>query len=307
MITRFFSTSKPIHLVIVIFLTLAVFFGIRINNIEGSIGLVLILKQLGLFIVVLISIFTLDFLVNKNHLTKRNSYKILLFSLFLIVMPIAFQTDNLLIANLFILLAIRRIISLRSSISVKKKLFDAAFWIGIASLFYFWAILFFILIIAALFFYSINNFKNWIIPFIGLLTIVIFITSYSIIENHEFTDLLSNFDTFSLDFTKYNVLNLIIGITILTSLGLWTLFFYIKNLKEKIKRYRPSHILIIVTILISVAIVLIAPNKNGSEFIFMFAPLSVIMANYIESIKEQWFAELFIWILILTPISYLAL
>ena len=307
MITRFFSTSKPIHLVIVIFLTLAVFLVTRINNLEGSIGLVLILKQLGVYIVVLISIFALDFLVNKNHLTKKNSYKILLFSLFLIVMPIAFQTDNILIANLFILLAIRRIISLRSSISVKKKLFDAAFWIGIASLFYFWAILFFILIIAALFFYSLNNFKNWIIPFVGLLSIVIIITSYSIIKNHEFTDLLNYFDTISFDFTKYNVLNLIIGITILTSLGLWTLFFYIKNLKEKIKRYRPSHILIIVTILISVAIVLIAPNKNGSEFIFMFAPLSVIMANYIESIKEQWFAELLIWILILTPISYLAL
>jgi hypothetical protein len=53
--------------------------------------------------------------------------------------------------------------------------------------------------------------------------------------------------------------------------------------------------------------ILVAPNKNGSEFIFMFAPLAVIMTNYIESIKEEWFAELFIWILILTPFSYLAL
>ena len=307
MITRFFSTSKPIHLVIVILLTLAVFLVTRINNIEGSIGLILILKQLGAYIVVLISIFALDFLVNKNYLTKRNSYKILLFSLFLIVMPITFQIDNILIANLFILFEVRRIISLRSSKSVKKKQFDAAFWIVIAALFYFWDILFFILIIAALFFYSINNFKNWIIPFVGLLTVLIIITSYSIIENQQLSDLLNYIDPISFDFTKYNVLNLIIGITILTSLGIWTLFFYIKNLKEKLKRYRPSHLLIIVTILIRVVIVLFAPNKNGSEFIFMFAPLSVIMANYIESIKEQWFAELFIWILILTPMSYLAL
>ena len=307
MITRFFSTSKPIHFLIVIFLTLVVFLFARINNVEEGINFIIILKQLGLYIVVLISIFTLNFLVSKNHLTKRNSYNILLFSLFLIVMPIAFQIDNILIANLFILLALRRIISLRSSISVKKKLFDAAFWIGIASLFYFWAILFFILIIAALFFYSINNFKNWIIPFVGLLSVVIILASYSIIENYQLSNLSYYLDTINFDFTKYNVLTLIIGITILTSLGLWALFFYIKNLKEKIKRYRPSHILIIIAVLISIIIVLIAPNKNGSEFIFMFAPLSVIMANYIESLKEQWFAELFVWILILTPISYLVL
>ena len=167
--------------------------------------------------------------------------------------------------------------------------------------------MFFILIIASLIFYSISNFKNWIIPFIGLLTIVIILTSYSIIENNQFIDLSNYLDTISFDFTTYNVLNIIIGITILFSLGLWALLSYIRNLKNKIRTQRPSHILVIIAFLISVIIVLIAPNKNGSEFVFMFAPLSIIIANYIESIKEQWFAELFIWILIITPISYLAL
>lgn len=307
MITRFFSTSKPIHLVIVILFSLLVFMFTRINNFEGSLNFILFLKQIGLYSVVLASIFVLDFFVSKNSLTKRSSYKILLFSLFIAILPVTIQIDNVLISNLFVLLAIRRIISLRSNKDVKKKLFDAAFWIGIASLFYFWAILFFILVFAALFFYSINNFKNWIIPFIGLLTVIIIIISYSIIESNQFTDFNNYLDAISFDFATYNVLGLIIGITILTSLGLWTLFFYIRNLKNKIKRQRPSHILIIVALLISVANVLIVPNKNGSEYIFMFAPLSIIMANYIESIKEKWFAELFVWILILTPISYLAL
>lgn len=307
MITRFFNTSKPIHFVIVILFTFAVFMVVRINNLQDDLSFVLILKQLGFYAVVLISIFVLDFLVSKNNLTKRNGYKILLFSLFIAILPITVQIDNVLISNLFVLLALRRIISLRSNKRVKKKLFDAAFWIAIASLFYFWAILFFILIIAALFFYSITNFKNWIIPFFGLLTVVIIISSYSIIEGNNFSKIFNYIDTTGSDFTTYNILNLIIGITILASLGLWSLFFFIGNLKGKIKRQRPSHILIITAILISVVIILIVPDKNGSEFIFMFAPLSIIMANYIESIKEKWFAEVFVWILILTPISYLTL
>jgi len=307
MITRFFSTSKPIHFVIVILFTFAVFMIVRISNLEDSLSFVLILKQLGFYTVVLISIFVLDFLVSKNNLTKKNGYKILLFSLFIAILPITVQIDNILISNLFVLLALQRIISLRSNKRVKKKLFDAAFWIAIASLFYFWAILFFILIIAALFFYSITNFKNWIIPFFGLLTVVIIISSYSIIESNNFSKIFNYIETTGSDFTTYNVLNLIIGITILVSLGLWSLFSHIGNLKGKIKRQRPSHVLIITAILISVVIILIVPDKNGSEFIFMFAPLSIIMANYIESIKEKWFAEVFVWILILTPISYLTL
>ena len=279
----------------------------RITSFEGNIGFLLILKQFGFYAVALISIFVFDFLASKNNLTKRSSYKILLFSLFISILPITIQIDTMLVSNLFILLALRRIISLRSNIKVKKKLFDAAFWIGIASLFYFWAILFFILIIAALFFYSINQIKNWIIPFTGLLTVAVIITSYSIIENNSFGNLYNYLEATDFDFTKYNALNLIVGLTTLISLGVWALFFYMGKIKEKAKRRRPSHLLIIAAILISIIIILITPNKNGSEFIFMFAPLSIIMANYIDSIKEHWFAELFIWILILTPVSYLAL
>ena len=307
MITRFFSTSKPIHFVIIILLTFVAFMITRISNFEEDLSLLVILKQIVFYSVALFSIFTLDFLVNKNNLTKKNSYKILLFSLFIVLLPDTLKIDNVLISNLFVLLALRRIISLRTNKKIKRKLFDAAFWIGIATLFNFWTILFFILIIAALIFYSITNFKNWVIPFIGLLTVGIILTSYSIIENNQFVVLSSYFDTIGFDFTTYNAPNLIIGITILASLGLWTLLFYIRNLKNRKRTQRPSHILIIVSFFISVVIILISPNKNGSEFIFMFAPLSIIMANYIESIKEVWLAELFIWILILTPISYLSL
>lgn len=289
---------------IVVLLTFFVFMVTRIISYDDNIRLNFILEQLGFYIVVLISFFVLDFLVSKNNLTKRNNYKILLFGLFLVILPITFQINNILISNVFILFALRRIISLRTNLNVKKKLFDAAFWIGIASLFYFWSILFFPLIIAALMVYSLASIKNWIIPFIGLLTVALITISYLIIKPNQI-EISNYFVVTSFDFSDYNYLNLIIGITILASLGIWALLFYIKNLKEKVKRHRPSHILIIVSFLISVIIILIAPNKNGSEFIFLFAPLSVIMANYLESIKEQWFAELFIWILILTPISFL--
>jgi hypothetical protein len=37
----------------------------------------------------------------------------------------------------------------------------------------------------------------------------------------------------------------------------------------------------------------------------MFAPLAIITTNYIESIKETWFAEVFVWLIVITAIAQL--
>jgi hypothetical protein len=307
MITRFFRTSKPIHFVIVAFVTFIAFMGFRLSKVHPGLGIIIILQQILLYLLVLVPLFVLDFLVSKNNLTKKNNYKLLLFGLFFLVLPITFQFNNLLLAHIFVLLALRRIISLRSNLNVKKKLFDAGFWIAIASLFYFWAILFFALILIALLIYSIGSIKNWIIPFTGVLVVILILVSGYIIMNYELNELSRYLDTTDFDFTAYNDLSMLIGITSLVSLGLWSLIFYLKNLNDKRKRQRSSHILVTFALIISGFLIILAPDKDGSEFIFVFAPLSIIMSNYLESLKEPWFAELFVWILILTPISTLFL
>lgn len=305
MITRFFSTSKPIHLVLVSVFVFGLFLVIRFGYYSEGIDSTQILKELVLYSVTILSIFVLSFFVNKNNLTKQNSFKILFFSLFLACIPETIQHGNIIISNVFILFSIRRIISLRSNLSIKKKLFDAAFWIVLASLFYFWSILFLILVFAALIFYSIGQINNWIIPFTGILTVVLIVVCYYILTENFFGDINRYVDGLSFDFSNYNKLSLIISITIILSLGLWALFFYIRKLQDKTRAYRPSFILILIALIIGSTIVILAPNKNGSEFIFLFGPLAIIMTNYIESIKETWFAEVFVWLLIITPIAQL--
>jgi len=307
MITRFFSTSKPIHLVLVSFFVLVLFFGVRFNYYEDGFSFYQIAKELTLYGITLLSIFVLSFFVNKNNLTQQNSFKILFFSLFLACIPETIQHGNIIISNVFVLFAIRRIISLRSNLHIKKKLFDAAFWITLASLFYFWAILFLILVFAALIFYSIGQLNNWIIPFMGVLTVAIIVSSYLILTSDTLGDITLFVDGLAFDFSTYNKLDLIISITIIISLGIWSLVFYVKKLQDKSRAYRPSFILILIALIIAITIIVVAPSKNGSEFIFMFAPLAIIMTNYIESIKETWFAEVFTWLLIITPIAQLVL
>ncbi|MCK0178765.1 DUF6427 family protein [Flavobacteriaceae bacterium S0862] len=306
MITRFFRTSKPIHLVLVSFFVLGLFLVVRLGYYSKGISGVQILKELTLYGITLLSIFVLSFFVNKNNLTKQNSFKILLFSLFLACIPATIQHGTIIVSNVFILFAIRRIISLRSNLHIKKKLFDAAFWIALASLFYFWSILFLILVFAALIFYSIGQSNNWMIPITGIVTVVLIVVSYNIITENTFGDFYNYIDSVGFDFSNYNSPKLITSIVIISLLGLWTLFFYTKKLQDKSRSLRPSFTLVLIALIIGVAIVILAPNKNGSEFIFLFAPLAIIMTNYIESVKKVWLAEVFIWLLIITPILQLA-
>jgi len=307
MITRFFNTSKPIHLVIISVFTLIIFVIARVNQIDDELSMSLIIKELGKYSVVLISIFTLNFLVRKNKLTNNNNYDILFYSLLLMVLPMTMEGYKILLANFFLLLALRRIISLRSNINIKKKLFDAAFWIAIATLFYFWAILFFALIIAALLLYSIAHFKNWIIPFVGVLVVVIITIGYSMLFDDNFGGLSNYLDTVSFNFSDYNTQTLILAVTVISVLSVWALIFYILNLKRKQKVYRSAYMLIVIAFLIGATIIFIAPHKNGSEYLFMFSAIAIIMANYLESVKNPWLAELYVWLLILAPVTLLML
>ena len=83
--------------------------------------------------------------------------------------------------------------------------------------------------------------------------------------------------------------------------------FYLKVIKSKMKKFRPSFKTILVATLIAFTIVIISPQKSGSEFLFLFAPLAIIITNYIETIDEKWFKEIFLLVLIITPVVLLML
>lgn len=267
----------------------------------------LFFKQAFLFGVCIASLFVLDFFVSKNNLTKRNSYKIFMFGLFVAVLPETLLNSQLLIANLFILLALRRLISLRSRKEVKKKLFDTAFWITLATLLFFWASLFYILIFMALILYSITDLKNWLVPIVAILCVAIIAASYMIVRDIDFELYLQGFFDLSFDFTPLNSKRIIVAATLLLSYGAWSSFYFLRNIRHQLKSYRPSFILVIISSFIGLLIILVSPYKDGSEFIFIFAPLAIMVSNYLEIISEKWFKESLIIVLILVALTNLLL
>ena len=304
MITSIFSKSKPINYIIVmvvLVIAFALHFFYEVKDDNYTI-ISFIALSIGLFYV-----FITDFVISKNDLTKRNSYGIMLLALFFVIFPEVFGNINIMVANLLVLFALRRLFSLHTKRDLTKKFFDAVFWIALSTLFYTWAVLYLFVVFIALGYYWQNEGKYIAVSLFGVVTVFILLVLYNIVFKDQYLSQ-TNFDfSYGFDFSDYNSLSEIIKLTVVVALYLWSLIFYLKNTSEKNKTLKPIHTLIILASFIAIIIAVLAPVKNGNEIVFFMLPFSIIVANYIETVDKLWFKEMLVVLLILVPIINLLL
>jgi hypothetical protein len=302
MLTSFFSKSKPINFIAVI-LFMAVFFIIaNFQELFTSFSFLLFAEKIGVFLAFFLSVVVLDFIAKKNDLTLRSAYKIIIFAVFSVSFWAILKDNQIIVANLCVLFALRRIISLKTQKEIPKKIFDATFWICIASLFYFWAILFLIIVYIGILLQAANYFKNWLIPIIAFFAVFALVTGFHLLVNDQFYSFSAWFQQSSFKFEHYQDPKLLIPLSIILALALWTLFYYFKLLKKANINSRPTYFLVFLTLVVSIGVSVFSPVKNGSELLFFFAPLSIITSNYFESKEERVFKEVLLIGLVLMPI-----
>ncbi len=317
MLTSFFGKSNPInYLILAVFIIVGYFFGILFHN--GTFLTPSLVLVHGLFVVVsVLSMLLLDFIIRKNHLTANNTYAILFFSCFLVMLPVIFLQHSILLANIFLLLALRRIMSLRTDNNSEKKILDASLWITIASLFYFWSILFFIPLWIAIIQKPNTTYKQLLIPFTGFLAVFIVNTAYQLLVNDTFTWFLNWKDAISFNFSIYNSIRILVPVTIILAFYIWTAIYRVLKISSLTLKEKPSHLLLLYVSITSLLIALVAPEKSGAEVLFVLAPIAVISANYIEKVEtkkfqekdtaEFWFKEIMLWLVIVLPFTFLFL
>ena len=301
MLTRYFSTSKPIHLVIISLALVVLFVATKRDGLFNFSESFKVLSEWLILAALLFSFLVFAFFTSKNNLTASTSYKLLFYLLFLMLLPQCIKNNNVLIANMFVLLAMRRIISLRTQKNIYKKVLDAALWICIASLFYFWSFLFFALIFGAMLLHDNMNLKIVLIPFIGLAAITIIVVAINILDNNIVGSVYDYIMPIDFDFSTLNDISIVISLTWIVSLFIWASFFYLNNIKDQPKVFRSSHFLILLAAFIATLIAIVAPTKTSAEFLFLVAPFAIIVGNYIQSIQEKWFSEVIIWLSLVLP------
>ena len=302
MLTSFFGKSNPINYLI---LAVFIFIGYTITRFSldnSGLNLSSGFENIVFAVVSVFLMLLLDFIIRKNHLTKNNTYGILLFTCFLLAIPAIFLSPSILIANLFLFLAMRRVLSFGSDKNIEKKILDASIWISLASFFYFWSLLFFIVLYFSMMRKKNITYRQLLIPIVGFGVMFILVVCYYLIVSDSFSWFFEWRLPIGIDFSAYNSLNILLPVTIIAAFLIWTGLSRFFKLASLPKKERPNAITILFSVLVALLVVLASPLKTGAEILFIFGPLVIIITNYIETSKEFWFKEVLLWLAVLLPI-----
>ncbi|HLF51764.1 DUF6427 family protein [Flavobacterium sp.] len=299
MITSLFRKSTPLNYALVILLVLVFFFLYQFQVSEWTGSAIGIVQKAGLLTLLLASLLISNFIAKKNGLSKDSTYAVLFYFLLLLFFPSVLDNPNLILSNFFILLALRRLISLQTLKSPKEKIFDASLWVFVATLFHFWSILFIILVFAGILFHVARDYRNWFLPFVAFFAVsVIFILFAIIVDKSLIVNFLESTTTnFEINYFKNNYQNL--ALSIYVAVALFFLVSLVLTLSNRPVMLHSSYKKIMSSFFIGIAIFLISANKSNDLLLFTFAPLAIMATSHIEIPQAKLRQEIVLYVFIL--------
>lgn len=298
MITSVFKKSTPLNYSLVVILILVFFFLFQIQDPSWTSSYFLVFQKISLLCFIFASFFLVNFIVKKNGLGKNNGYAIFFYFLLLLFFPGIFNNPNVLYANFSILLAIRRLISLQSLKASKEKIFDASFWILIASLFQFWCVLFLILVFISIIFHVSRDYRNWVLPFIALFGVASLFLMVSLIFNFDAITFIQNRAVIDLriDYFKNNYENG--ALSIYVAVALFFVVSMVTTLSKRPQIVHTSYKKIVAYFFIAAVVYIISPNKSNDLLLFSIVPLTMMASGHVEYMKQKLNNEIVFYILI---------
>ena len=298
MITSVFKKSTPLNFSLVVILILVFFLMYQFQDISWMNSGILILKKALILGVLLASVLITNFVAKKNGMSKDSTYTIFFYFLFLLFFPSLLDNLNLVVSNFFILLALRRLISLQSLKASNEKIFDASLWIFVAALFHFWSILFIILVFISIIFHVSGDFKKWVLPFIGLFIVGIISIFLSMIFNVSIIDFITKSvqTNFEINYFTNNYQNG--ALSIYATVALFFIISMFATLSHRPLLLHTSFKKIIASFFIGVLIFVISPNKSNDLLVFTFAPMAIMATSHIEVAQLKLKQEMALFVLI---------
>jgi hypothetical protein len=301
MISSIFGKTKPFNYVILLTF-LFVFYGVAVFLLFSiPYQQDILFEQIFSLAALLFLIFLINFVVKRNKITETNSFAILFFTLLIVLFPEVLLDNNGILCTFFLLLAIRKLLSIKSLKKIKLKIFDASIWIVVSSLFYDWALLYMLLVFITIYLYQPKNIRNWLIPFIGFLTVAF--VSYGVLTLLNKQDFIQNHYVFSINITSDFMLewknSLKLLLYILASLILFILTF-LKLSKSGQGRINTMR-LIAIFFFIGLMITLLESFNEVTPILITFFPTSVFLTIYIENIKRSKLKEAVLILTVIIP------
>lgn len=298
MITSVFKKSTPFNFSLVVILMLVFFFLYQIQDVTWTNSVISIVESIGMLLVLLATIFLNSFVSKRNGLSRDSTYTAFFTLLFLLFFPDLLKNTNLILANFFILLAIRRLVSLQTLKETKEKLFDASLWIFVAALFEFWSILYILLVFISVIFHVSRDYRNWFIPFIALCGVSILFIMSSLIFNIDSISFLQEKSRISLSLDYFSNTYQNIAFSIYATIALFFVTSMFMTLSNRPLVLHSSYKKMIASFFIGVCIFVLSANKSNALLVFTFAPLAIMATSHIEISQPKLKEEIVLFVLL---------
>ncbi len=255
------------------------------------------LENLAILLCLVFILFIIKFILEKNQLTKNNSYTLLIFVFLLALYDLSLHNNPLIITTLTLLFSFRKIYSLRKITNTDTKLYDAGFWIGISVLLNYWSVIYLLLVYFAIIIYKIGNFRRIFIPILGVLTpIFIYFTYCFVFGNIDTFYNLFEFNKLLFSFEFINKIEILIPSILFTVLLIVSVFTgYLRN-SSAIKRDKDAWHLITLHLFLSILLIVFMQNKNSSEILFLMFPASIIITKFLQDLKSIFLKNIILYL-----------
>ena len=295
MITSLFRKSTPLNYAIVLLAVVFFFFLYQIQHVTSANSTWHMAMKWSLLGIIFASLFIVNFIVKKNGLSKDSTYTVLFYMIFMLFFPTVLDNIPLILSNFCILLSMRRVVSLHSLKAPKEKIFDAALWVFVASLFHFWSILFIILVFISILFHAARDYRNWFLPFIAFFTVAIIFVLSAILFNKAWIDNLWNGSLIDLRINYFTSNYQNLALSLYATIGLFFIVSLLLSLSNRPLILHSSYKKIISAFLIGILVFVLSPGKSNDLAVFTFAPLAMMATSHIEMAAVKWQKEVILF------------
>jgi hypothetical protein len=303
MITSFFRKSTPLNYSAIIIAVVFFFFIYQIGHVSGTISGYHYLLKFSILGFTFASLFLANFIVKKNGLSKDSAYTVLFYFIFVLLFPSVLNEMKLVLSNFFVLLAMRRLVSMHSPKAIKEKIFDASLWVFIAALFHFWSILFILMVFISILFHAARDYRNWFLPFIAFFTTMAIFLLFAMIIYYPWINQLIAGANFNLKINYFDNNFQNAALSIYATIALFFVVSLMMSLSNRPLILHASYKKIISAFFIGVIIYIVSPDKSNGLVIFTFAPLAIMATSHIEMAQIKWQKELILGVMILAGFS----
>ncbi|MFH1320006.1 MAG: DUF6427 family protein [Bacteroidota bacterium] len=254
----------------------------------------------GILILIIQSIILNNIIIKNQILSRSNYLPALLYLVLMSCFPSLLTLHPELFANFFLIIALGRLLTIYRQENIFQYVFDAGFYIGIASLFYFPVIILCPFVWISLIILRAFAWREWIIPLIGLIVPYLFVIVYyfwfDMLDSLWYESIVLPIVNKSYKIVINKSFYLLFGILFII------IFLSLRNFSVSLRintvRVRQLLTVLIWFFIFSLLSVLIAPSYSINSFALIAIPLSVYVTNYLLSLQGSWRPEAVFLVLI---------